>query len=398
VRATSSVGERCGRASIRRLDNAIALPVDWALQAENVLVKHWQETAQILDRVVHLGRSGRSSALAIVTRIDGSAYRRPGAKLLIQDDGSALGGVSGGCLEEDVRQVGLQALRDGHARLRHYSTGDDENKVWGLGLGCDGHVDVLVQAVPPAHAVGPWADVRSLLEGDAPFALSTILEDGGERGVLAVGESGRLAGSLDPDADPAIEAASMSALGTRRAGCRSVGAHTVFTEVLRPPPTLLVCGAGDDARPLAVLATAAGFRVSVVDHRTAYLTRERFPGARTLLAARPEDEAAGLPCGPDTYAVVMTHSLHRDTDWVRRLIGTDVPYVGVLGPRARTARILDGLGAARQERLFGPVGLDLGADGPEQVALSIVSEVLAVCTGREPGHLRERAVAVHARR
>lgn len=360
-------------------------------------MKHWQETEQILDRVVRLCREGRSSALATVTRIEGSAYRRPGAKLLIEDDGAVLGGVSGGCLEEDVRQLGLQVIRDGRSRLRHYATGDDETKVWGLGLGCDGQVDVLVQPVPPEAARGAWAQVRNLLQGEAAFALSTLLEEGGGGGVLAVGESGRLAGSLDPEGDADIEAAATAALRARRSGRQAFGSRSVFTEILVPPPTLLVCGAGDDARPLVAFSAAAGFRVWVVDHRTAYLTPERFPGARKLLPLRPEEGAAGLPGDGDTYAVVMTHSLKRDTDWVRTLVATNAPYVGVLGPRARTAKILEELGVDRGERVFGPVGLDLGADGPEQVAISIVAELLAVRSGREARHLREREAAVHAR-
>ena len=127
-------------------------------------MKHWQETRSILDRVLGLGRQGRPCALATVIRIEGSAYRRPGAKLLIEPDGCALGGVSGGCLEQDVRQVGLQVLSSGRARLLHYETGDDETKVWGLGLGCDGRVDILVQPISAEAALGPWAHVRQQLE------------------------------------------------------------------------------------------------------------------------------------------------------------------------------------------------------------------------------------------
>lgn len=131
-------------------------------------MKHWQETRHILDRVVRPGQKGRPAALAIVTRIEGSAYRRPGAKLLIEEDGAVLGGVSGGCLEEDIRQVGLQVLRSGRSRVLHYDTGDDETKLWSLGLGCDGRVDVLVQPISVEAAQGPWARVRDLLQGDFP--------------------------------------------------------------------------------------------------------------------------------------------------------------------------------------------------------------------------------------
>ena len=362
-------------------------------------MKHWQETGQIVDRVVRLGQEGRRCALATVTRIEGSAYRRPGAKLLIEDDGAVHGGVSGGCLEEDVRQVGLRVLRGEGSRLLHYATGDDENKVWGLGLGCEGQVDVLVQPVSLEEARAPWARVQDLLQGDLPFTLSSLLETDGTGGVLVGDASGRIAGSLgDGEADAAIEAAARAALRAGRSGWSALGAGSVFTEVLLPPPKLLVCGAGDDARPLVAFAAAAGFRVLVADHRSAYLTVQRFPDARRLVSLRPKEASNELPEDGDNFVVVMTHSLERDAQWVRRFLETKAPYVGVLGPRARTDKILEGLGAAGSPRVFGPVGLDLGADGPEQVAVSIVAELLSVWSGRELRHLRERESAVHALR
>ena len=360
-------------------------------------MKHWQELGQILDRVLRCARAGRPAAIAIVTRIRGSAYRRPGAKLLIEEDGSSLGGVSGGCLEEDVRQVGLQVLASGLSRRLHYETGDDDSKVWGLGLGCDGEVDIAVVPISVEAARGTWARVRDLLEGDTAFALSVTAENGGCGGAVVVGESGRLAGRLDDDAaDAEVDTMAGAALRARSSSLHPAGPRTVFTEVLLPPPDLLVCGAGDDARPLVAFAAAVGFRVIVADHRAAYLTTERFPEARRLLSLRPDDASAELPAVRRTCAVVMTHSLARDSAWVRRLAATDVPYIGVLGPRARTEKMLAELGPRNRQRVFGPVGLDLGADGPEQVALSILAEVLAVTSGREPRHLRERAVSVHA--
>lgn len=359
-------------------------------------MKHWQETRQILRRVVELGRADRACAVATVTRIQGSAYRRAGAKLLIEADGKVLGGVSGGCLEEDVRQVGLEMLGTGASRLLHYATGDDESRIWGLGLGCNGEVDILVQAISPESACGPWAEVQKLLDADSPFTLSIHLEPEGAGTVLAVGEQGRLAGGLgDSDADAEVEAVAAAWIRARRP-TPELPSRRTFTEVLFPPPGLLVCGAGEDARPLAALGAAAGFRVSVADPRTAYLTPERFPEAWMLLPLHPDEESAELDCDATTYAVVMNHSLDRDKKWVRRLLSTAVPYIGVLGPRARTLKILEELGASGDARVFGPVGLDLGADGPEQVGLSIVAEILSVRARREPRHLRLREVAVHA--
>jgi xanthine dehydrogenase accessory factor len=368
-------------------------------------LKHWQEMAHILDRVVELGRQGRATALAMVTQISGSAYRRPGAKLLVDAAGGFLGGVSGGCLEEDVREIGLGVLQTGATRVLHYDTGTDETRLWGLGLGCDGEVDILVQPISAAEAAAPdgvWAQVRALLGGDAPFAWATLVEEGQPAGTVVVGAAGRLAGAL-ADRRPqtaALEAElvriAAAALAGGRSRADSLGSRRVFTDVMLPPPKLLVCGATDDARPTVALAASVGFRVLVADHRAAYLTAERFPAAQRLFLVRPEDPAPELPGDRDTYAVIKTHSLMRDAAWIKRLAATEVPFIGVLGPRSRIQRIAAELGLGQDPRLYGPVGLDLGADGPEQVGLSIVAELLSVRARRQPQHLRERAEAIHA--
>jgi len=374
-------------------------------------LKHWQEMAHILDRVVDLGRQGRGAALAVVTAISGSAYRRPGAKLLVDAGGGFLGGISGGCLEEDVREIGRGVLKSGTTRVLHYDTGTDETKLWGLGLGCDGEVDILVQPIAAADAAaqdGLWARVRALLEGDAPFALATLIDEGQPAGTIVVGTGGRIAGALarrrdgaDTGADTgALEAdvirLATAALAGGRSRVDTLGARRVFSDVLLPPPKVLVCGAGDDARPTVAFAASAGFRVFVADHRPAYLTAERFPEAQRLFLIRPEDQAPGLPADRDSYAVVKTHSLMRDTAWLKRLAATDVPYIGVLGPRSRIEKIKGDLGLGGDARLFGPIGLDIGADGPEQVGISIVAELLAVRARRTPRNLRERGEPIHA--
>jgi xanthine dehydrogenase accessory factor len=359
-------------------------------------VKHWQETARVVERAVRLGCEGQATALAVVTQIHGSAYRRPGAKLLIEPDGHMLGSVSGGCLEEDVRQVGLKVLRSGQSRTLHYDTGDADSRPWGLGLGCDGQVDLLVRPILPA-ALSFWERVQHLLEGDSLFALGMVASGEGQGGILAIGEEGFLA--LDGDSTPLggeFAAATRDALNAGRTGLRALGSRRIFADVLSPPPKLIVCGAGDDAIPVVALATSIGFRVYVADHRSAYLTAERFPAAHCLALLRPDEDSTPLPSDAQTHAVVMTHSLANDTSWVRRLIATQAVYIGVLGPRARTRRIFADLGVAEDARVFGPVGLDLGAEGPEQVAVSIVAELLASRARREPTHLREREMAVHA--
>jgi xanthine/CO dehydrogenase XdhC/CoxF family maturation factor len=334
-------------------------------------VKHWQETAEILARVGDEADAGRGAAIATVVRIQGSAYRRPGAKLLVREDGGTRGGVSGGCLEADVRERALRALRDSAPRLLHYETGGDDREVFGLGLGCNGAVDVFVQPATTAAFLESARRIRELLAGDEPFAVSTVL-------------SGPDAGSVSVRA------------GAGETGVETAGAAQVFTEALLPPPHLLVFGAGDDAIPLVRYAADAGFRVALVDHRPAWLAAGRYPPEVRRFELRAEGEAPpGLHLGGDTYAVVKTHHLAHDREWVRRLLASEVAYVGVLGPRARVEDLLDQVGAAGDGRVFGPVGLDLGADGPEQVALSVVAELLAVRARRAPRHLREREGTIH---
>ncbi len=356
-------------------------------------MKHWNETAQLLDRAAALAAAGRRAALATVVGIRGSAYRRPGARLLIEDDGATLGGVSGGCLEGDVREVALDVLRTGIPHLLHYETGDDDSVVWGLGLGCSGSVDVFVQPADSPRSADGLRAARALLSGDEPFAICTVIEGAVDLGRVAAFGAG---GDVSASADRALERLSIAALGRGESGLQQAGPRRVFVEVLSPPPSLFICGAGDDARPLAALAASAGFGVTVLDHRPAYVTAERFPAARRLECRRPEAGVGDLRVGPDAAVVSMTHSFAHDRDWLRAFLATDARFIGLLGPRDRRDEILRQLGADDEARVFGPVGLDLAADGPEQIAVSIVAELLAVRAGREPGHLRDREAAIHA--
>ncbi len=358
-------------------------------------MKQWQETSQILG---HVAASSRPLALATVIKIEGSSYRRPGAKLLIEDGGATLGGVSGGCLEADVREVGLAALKDGHCRLRHYETGADDDTAWGFGLGCDGTVEIFVQPLT-GDSRRMLSRVRELLDGDRLFAVSTVLSGDVAGRVVLVDPQGVGDGSTgDTRLDREVAARSKESLAAGGGGGQSTqwgdDSARVFTEVYEPPPRLVIFGAGDDAMPLTEFATRVGFRVTLVDHRPAYIQPERFPQATHLVTRRPEEGVHGIPFGPETYAVVMTHSLAHDLEWVGHLLRTEVLYVGLLGPRTRTDKILANVGGEGMDRVFGPVGLDIGADGPEQIALCIVAELLAVRSAREPGHLREQEEAI----
>ena len=361
-------------------------------------VKHWVETKAILDQLSKLVAGGACAALATVVRISGSAYRRPGAKLLIEENGLTHGGVSGGCLESDVRAHGLRILSGAPGRVLHYDTGSDEETLWGLGLGCEGAVDVHVQRVDAAWMDGPGKQMRDLLDAGTPFAPITVLSgpSAGRTFVLARSTLEGTSGSEAIDRELA-HGASLLLEGDGGGGMLEVGGDTAFVDVLRPPPRLFIFGAGDDALPLASLAAQSGFEVTLVDHRPAYLTPERFPPPLRIVLRRPGDGLAGIPLtlSRRNFAVVQTHALAHDRDWLRALAGQPLAYLGLLGPRARKEQVLREV-PLNGAKLFAPVGIDIGADGPEQVAVSIVAEMLAVNARREAGHLRARTGGIHA--
>jgi xanthine dehydrogenase accessory factor len=380
---------------------------------------HWKETAEILARLGDLSAQGRRAVLATVVDIVGSAYRRPGAKLLIEDSGSTLGGVSGGCLEVDVRAVASGVFASGTPSLRHYDTGE-EDVAWGLGLGCNGQVDIFVQPATQGTLSAIAEPMRRLLSRDTTVTLVTVLANGPEMGAMLAIECGE-------PTDTGVDSAShYGSLGSAELDCHVAGevrrlarasrsavyeiaGRKMFVEILQPAPHLVICGAGADARPLVDYAAGAGFRVDLFDHREGLLAPEWFPHAARRVLARPDDVQIALPPAAQSLAVVKTHSLSHDREWVRRLLMAGFPYVGVLGPKGRTASILGDVGAVRADgaeprsweagahgqRVFGPVGLDLGADGPQQVAISIVAELLAFVAKRDARHLSQRVEAIH---
>lgn len=360
-------------------------------------MKHWQDTASALERMLEID-SARRAALATVVRIEGSAYRRPGAKLVVDDRGSTWGGVSGGCLEADVRERALEVIRSGIPLLHHYDTGSSE-KVWGLGLGCEGSVDVFIQPASDPLVREVHRRLSELVSARAACVLTTFVAGPHVGRTHIQVPAGVVGASATGDAalHEAIGRECADLLDRGESKLLQLGPHGVFIETLTPPPHLVVFGAGDDARPLAQLAVQVGFDVTVVDHRPAYLAPERFPPSVRCVLRRAAEGVAGLGLGRRHFAVVQTHSLEHDREWMRALLREPLAYLGLLGPRSRKAALLRELGVEGGEsaQLFAPVGLDLGAEGPEQIAVSIVAEALAVHAGRSPAHLRARSGGIH---
>jgi xanthine/CO dehydrogenase XdhC/CoxF family maturation factor len=354
-------------------------------------MKQWLETRAVLDFLSATRAAGKRVGLATVVRVRGSAYRHEGAKLAVAEDGSTAGNVSGGCLEQDVREVALQVIRTGKPELRSYCSSADEVAAWDLGVGCEGQVDVYVE---PAD---PRARERTLLDERQPFVACGLMPGKGERLIVTVDRTEGDLGSKDLNTRVAGKARELLEGG--ESGVHEIADRSVFFDVLVPPPQLVVLGAGDDARPLVRFAADVGFRVVVVDRRPGYLTVDRFPAAAALIHSAGDELDNVLSLDAECYAVVMNHNFADDQAYVRALLKTPVGYVGMLGPRQRTERILRNLaaeGPMDEGRVYGPVGLDIGTDGAEQVALAVIAEILAVRSGRRARSLRERRAAIHA--
>ena len=368
------------------------------------------EITDVLTAIGSLAASGQRMALATIVAVRGSTYRRPGARLLVPEEGAPIGNISGGCLEGDVADMARLVMEEGRARMAGWDLTADDDAVWGLGLGCNGAIEVFIE--PADRAVEAARALRTALEEERPISLVTVIEST-EPDTIAPGArlivmpDGAVEGSLGRfDVEAEAIAAARELLTTERSEIRTVAEGVrAFVEILEPPLRLVICGAGHDAVPLVRAASLLGWNVTVVDDRPAFLNRERFPEAHGFASVDdPSEVAAAVTVDARTFVVVMTHNFLRDKAYLRELLTTDARYVAMLGPAARTQRLLMELEEEGtpitdegRSRIHGPAGLDLGSEGPEEIAQAIIGEIVAVRRGRDGGFLKERPTPIHDR-
>ena len=365
---------------------------DWSAPESDVL-------ATIRDTL----ESGDRAALATIIDVEGSAYRRPGAKMLVREDGSGIGHITAGCLEDEVERLSTGVLDSGEPIVETYDLRPDgEDDVWGLGVGCNGIIDVLLEPLDERYR-----EVVDRYEAGEDVGVLTVVDgDDAALGSRAYyhPESENFEG--DVPADVLERLRDVTAELTNRGGADTyeVDGLTVFVDGIAAPDDLVVVGSGPDVGPIAELGSNVGFRVTVVGFRGANATEERFPDAETVISTRPSEIRNAVGFDADTYVVVATHNFVDDRLAIDELLQTDVPYVGLMGPRERFDEMLEEFDAegrtfteAELEALYTPVGLDLGSGSPHGIATSIVSEVLAVANDREPRHLKDREGRIHDR-
>ena len=351
---------------------------------------------------------GQPCALATVVEVQGSAYRRPGARMLVAEDGQLTGAISGGCLEGDAQQRARQAIFRGLPALVTYDTRDEDDPRHGLGPGCQGVVRILLEPLDFNAPDNPMELLREFARHPEPAVLATVFETDtaglraavGQRLLLAA--DGVLRGTSLLAAPLAEAARATLAHGTSQIVNVSTDAGPVraLLEVLVPPLRLVVYGAGNDAQPLVHLAASLGWHITVVDGRPQLTTAARFPEAAAVRVV-PVAELARQQPDADAYHVLLSHNYAYDLAALQTLLATSAPYIGLLGPRLKAVRLLDELAIAAakaveilQHRLHSPIGLDLGSETPEEIALAIVAEIQARRLKRNGRPLRERAGAV----
>ena len=317
--------------------------------------------------------------LVTVVRVDGSSYRRPGARLLLGESGEYAGSISGGCLETEVVRKAVWKVRDG-AVLERYSTLFDDTAEVPFGLGCGGVIDLLLEPIDTPEGKAMLTAMERALKGESSKVVSWLPGEGKTLRRMVLSES-----------DEVLFAS--EGLGEKKLAC----AHALqpdevyegrFVEEMRVPQRLFVLGAGDDARPLVSMAAMMGWSVIVADGRTHLARKERFPEAERVVALE-EGGFSGLGICPEDAVVVMTHSYEQDRALLASVLPIAPRYLGMLGARHRSSLLLSEASAVDAltieqacERIWAPVGLDLGGDGPESIALAVMAEVQAVCMGR----------------
>lgn len=362
------------------------------------IIKVWQQLP-----------SEQTAALATLVKVESSAYRRPGARMLITADGQQVGTISGGCLESDVVERSREVLKTGIPTLVKYDTTSEEDLIWGLGLGCQGVAYVLIERLNPGQ-LNALSLIERCLSAKQVGAVATVFE---ARDTEIVTRSDRLL--LYPDnsivsrinnreLQDAVTQNLRSALqqqqSTFQAYVLTEGFAEVFLEVITPPTSLVIFGAGFDVLPVVRFAKELGWYVTVIDPLARSQTKERFNKCDLVVLGLTDKTELQL-LNSSTAVVVMSHNYLYDLEFLQMLSAISMPYLGILGPKKRTNRLLqdsqaEGFIFNPEQVLYSPVGLDIGADNPEAIALSIISEIQAVTQNRQGGFLRNRNVPIHA--
>lgn len=366
-----------------------------------------KEIKAIVDAYRNMPEPRQGSALATVVRVEGSSYRREGARMLVMEDGHWIGGISGGCLEGDALRRAKNALVQDKSSLVTYDTTEDDAHQIGVGLGCNGIIDVLITPLGPNDQNHPIDLLEACLPQREPQVMLTVTGLEGTPEKLKLGDmflvksqdfwksfpDQVLTATLQQDVREALE----KGKSQTREYLLNQGSLSIFIEILPPPIHLVLFGGNYDVYPMARIAKELGWQVTVVANPTK-LDRSIFKTADAVLDKR----TAAPPVDAYTAFLLMAHDYKTDLTHLEKALTTEAPYIGLLGPRKRSVKMFDELAAAGKSisddnwpRIYTPVGLDIGATTPEEIALAVLAEIKAIFSQRQAGFLRARVGTIH---
>jgi len=350
----------------------------------------------------------RQAALATVVKVRGSSYRSPGARMLITDDGKWVGSISGGCLEGDALRKARQVMTSGVPKTVTYDTREESNQNLGIGLGCNGVIDVLIEPIT-AHK-NSILFFKQLVEKNQPAALATVFQglSGIGETLLITEDKGIVSQVSNPSLSDLIAEDLVTVFNARVSHAKTFLVsgieYEVFLELVQPSVSLLIFGGGFDARPVSQLAKSLGWSVEVTDECVAHIAPLFFPEADKLSLCQRDFIDRDFEITPFTACVLMSHNYEYDRDVLKKIIQTESPYIGILGPRKRFDKMLEEFKRDRFEltdeqmqRIHSPIGLDIGAEAPDEIALAIVAEIQSKFANRSGGFLKERSGPIHQR-
>lgn len=369
-----------------------------------------KEITEIINAYDEAVKAGKKAALVTLVHVDGSSYRRPGARMLVTEDGELTGAISGGCLEGDALNKALFAIQQQKNTLVTYDTSDEEDAVLGLGLGCNGIIQVLIQpAEQPIQIIRKLTSDRKHHVLVTLFSLSDRKAD--QPGTVIYKDENNV--DYLADIDPQLKAHLLpdleEAYVNRKSSFKNYRSQqhdvTAYIEHISPAVSLVIAGAGNDAEPVNAFASILGWQVTLIDDGRDKNTRSnRFAGACHLLVPDPINALKNVTVDEYTFFLLMTHNYNYDIALLRQLLLKNARYIGVLGPRKKIARMLnefeeEGLRLSEQQlaAVYSPVGLDIGAETPEEIALSMIAEIKAVLAGHATTSLRNKNDVIHAR-
>lgn len=371
-----------------------------------------KEIKDILAAYYFAVKDGKKTALATVVHVEGSSYRRPGARMLVTDDGMLTGAISGGCLEGDALRKALLAINENRNKLVTYDTTDEDDAKFGVQLGCNGIVHILFEPINDQNGLNPIQLLKFVQEKRADNVLCTLFSldhhaiQPGTQFLYRDQETLVAVDTEDQYVKLDLKEDLQAALTNKRSAFKniSIGNSEIiaFIEYIPPTIALYVFGAGNDALPLVSMAQILGWELTVIDGRRTHLTAERFPSA-TLVLKKAEYALEELSFDLHSAAVLMTHNYNYDLEVLNNISKTVCNYIGVLGPKKKMDRMLDELSsqgnaipASALGNIYSPVGLDLGAETAEEIALSICAEIKAVLSGRNAQLLRNKDQSIHS--